>query len=139
MWLLLNWWILYRWHTQAQWTFFLFLFVLVGPVIAFMLSVLLFPEPLEEGLDLKTHFYTNHRGFFVLAALLPPLDAVDTVLKGWAHFQAQGPLYVFTLLILFVLSVIGASTRREGFHKLYAVFFLVYILVFIGINLRLLT
>jgi hypothetical protein len=139
LWLLLNWWILYRWHTQEEWTFFLFLFVLVSPVIAFLLSVLLFPEPLEDGLDLKANFYANHRWFFALAALLPPLDAVDTLLKGWAHFQAQGPLYVFTLLIVFVLSIIGASTRRERFHGFYAVFFLAYILAFIGINLRLLT
>lgn len=139
LWLLLDWWILYRWHNQAQWTFFLFLFVLVSPVIAFLLSVLLFPEPVEDGLDFKAHFYANRRWFFGLAALLPPLDAVDTLLKGLAHFQAQGPLYVFTLLITFVLSIVGASTRRERFHSFYAVFFLGYILAFIGINLRLLT
>jgi hypothetical protein len=139
MWLLLNWWILYRWHTQEQWTFFLFLFVLISPVIAFLLSVLLFPEPMDEALDLKAHFFANHRWFFMLAALLPPLDAVDTLLKGWEHFLAQGPLYIFTILILFVLSIIGASTQRERFHKFYAVFVLIYILMFIGINLRLLT
>lgn len=75
----------------------------------------------------------------VLAALLPPLDAVDTLLKGWEHFLAQGPLYMFTILILFVLSLIGASTHHERFHKFYAVFFLIYIFMFIGVNLRLLT
>jgi hypothetical protein len=139
LWLLLNWWILYRWHTQERWTFFLFIFVLVSPVIAFLLSVFLFPEPLEDGTDLKHHFYQNRRWFFALAALLPPLDAVDTLLKGWAHFQAQGPIYIFTILILLTLSITGFFTPRERFHAFYAVFFMAYILAFIGINLLLLT
>lgn len=88
--LVLNWWILFRWHRQAEWTFFLFLFVLLSPIIAFLLSVLLFPEPLEPTTDLKGHFYANHRWFFMLGALLPPIDAVDTLLKGREHFMAQG-------------------------------------------------
>jgi hypothetical protein len=137
--LVLNWWILYRWHTQAAWTFFLFLFVLLSPTVSFLLSMLLFPDPLGAGTDLKQHFYANHRWFFLLAALLAPIDAIDTLLKGLAHFYAQGPLYVVTLLIVFVFSLIAAFTRRERFHKFFAVFFLIYILVFIGINLRLLT
>lgn len=139
LWLLLNWWILYRWRTFEQWSFFLFLFVLVSPVVAFLLSVLLVPDPLESGADLKQHYYANHRWFFVLAALLPVVDAVDTLLKGWAHFSAQGPLYIVTLSLIFVLSVIGAATRRERFHGGFGLFFLVYMLAFISINLRVLT
>jgi hypothetical protein len=138
LWLLLNWWILYRWRTFDQWTFFLFLFVLVSPVIAFLLSVLLLPEPLEGELDLERHFYRNSRWFFALAALLPPVDAIDTLLKGRAHFLAQGPIYVVTLSVIFVLCVIGAWTKNKRFHAGFAIFFLLYILAFISINLRLL-
>jgi hypothetical protein len=64
---------------------------------------------------------------------------MDTLLKGQAHFVAQGPLYIFTLLLVCVLNIVAASTRRERFHTFFAVFFLVYLLAFIGINLRLLT
>ncbi len=137
--LVLNWWILFRWHSQGQWTFFLFLFVLLSPTIAFLLSVLLFPDPLEDGTDLKQHFYSNHRWFFALAALLPPLDAVDTLLKGTAHFAAQGPLYIVTIVLIFVLSVAAAVTKKEIFHRFFAIFFLLYILMFISINLLVLT
>jgi hypothetical protein len=135
----LNWWILFRWQRQEQWTFFLFLFVLLSPTITFLLSVLLFPDRLEDGIDLKQHFYANHRWFFALAALLAPIDAIDTLLKGRAHFAAQGPLYIVTLLFVFGGTVAAASTKRERFHALFSVFFLVYLLAFIGINLRLLT
>ena len=74
--LLLHWRILYRWRTYDSWTFFLYLFVLLSPVIAFLLSVLLLPEPLEPGTDLKRVYFENHRWFFALAALLPPIDAL---------------------------------------------------------------
>jgi len=136
--LVLNWWILFRWSTQHQWTFFLFLFVLFSPTIAYLLTVLLVPDPFEDGLDLKEHFYNNHRWFFTLAALLPIIDFVDTLLKGWIHFLAQGPLYIITILLLFGLSVIAARISRAIFHAFFAIFFLVYILAFITINLRML-
>ena len=134
----LNWWILYRWSSRTQWTFFLFLFLLLSPTITYLLTVLLFPEPMEEGVDLKHHFYANHRWFFTLAALLAPIDAVDTLLKGLPHFIAQGPQYILTISIIFVFSVIAALTRREWYHRFFSIFFLVYILAFISINLQLL-
>jgi hypothetical protein len=138
LWLLLNWWILYRWRTFEAWTFFLFLFVLVSPTVAFLLSVLLLPEPLESEPDLKRYFYQNRRWFFSLAALLPPVDAIDTLLKGKAHFLAQGPLYIVTVSLLFVLCVTGVFVEDERFHAAFSAFFLLYILAFIAINLRLL-
>jgi hypothetical protein len=135
LWILLDWWILYRWSAFQGWTFFLLLFILASPIIAFLLSVLLVPDPLEEGVDLKKHYYANHRWFFILAALLPPLDAVDTALKGREHFIAQGPVYVFTISIIFILCVIAALTRRERYHAAFSIFFLIYILAFISVNL----
>jgi len=94
-----------RWRNHESWTFFLFLFVLLSPVIAFPLSVLLLPESLEIGSDLKRRFYQNSHWFFALAALLPPIDALDTLLKGAAHFQAQGPIHVVTIALLIVLFI----------------------------------
>jgi hypothetical protein len=135
LWLLLNWWILYRWHTFEVWSFYLFIFILISPMIAFLLSVLLLPEPIEGGIDLKIYFYDNAKWFFGLAALLPLLDAVDTRLKGWEHFVAQGPIYVITIVLIFILCVIGSRTKKEYYHIGFAIFFLVYILVFISINL----
>jgi hypothetical protein len=136
--LILNWWILFRWRTQDEWTFFLFLFVLLSPTVSFLLAVLLFPEPMEDGLNFKHYFYSNHRLFFALAALLAPIDALDTLLKGWDHFTAQGSLYLLTLSLVLVLSLMAASTRDERYHAFFAVFFLVYLAVFITINLRVL-
>jgi hypothetical protein len=135
LYLLLDWWILFRWHTRAEWTFFLFLFILLSPIILFLLAVLLFPDPLPDTTNPKEHFYRNHRWFFGLAATLPVLDGIDTLLKGWTHFLSQGILYPFTILIIFLFCIIAASTQSEHFHACFAVFFLVYMVLFISINL----
>ncbi len=137
--LLLDWWILYRWSSQETWTFFLFIFVLLTPIVSFLLTVLLIPERIEEGLNLMAHFDQNRRAFFILGALLPPLDALDTYLKGWQHFLNQGPIYPITIGLLFVLMVIAAITTNHRFHAFFACFFFVYILIFIMINLRVLS
>jgi hypothetical protein len=137
--LVLNWWILYRWNVQQEWTFFLFLFVLLSPTIAYLLTVLLFPEPMDDGLDLRQHYYANHRAFFTLGALLPLIDALDTYLKGREHFHAQGPLYVFFLGTVFLLMIFASRTDRSWYHALFAIFFFLYLLAFIAINLRVLS
>jgi len=85
----------YRIHTLCTGNVFLWL----------LLSVLLLPDSLEIGSDLKRRFYQNSHWFFALAALLPPIDALDTLLNGAAHFQAQGPIHVVTIALLIVLFI----------------------------------
>jgi hypothetical protein len=136
--LVLNWWILFRWHTQSEWSFFIFLFILLSPTVGFLLSVLLFPDPIKDGADMSQYFFANHRWFFLLGALLAPIDALDTLLKGWDHFTAQGPLYVVFLSMIFGLNLIAAFTTSGKYHAFFSIFFLCYLLFFISVNLRLL-
>ena len=44
----------------------------------------------KEGTDLREYSYVNHRGLFILAALLPPIDAIDTFLKGPGSLRRPG-------------------------------------------------
>ncbi len=88
---------------------------------------------------MRQHYFANHRWFFTLGAVLPPADAVDTLHKGTEHFRAQGPLCVIFLAAVFIMMVIAARTRREGYHAFFAIFFLVYLIAFISVNLRVLT
>jgi len=61
--------------------------------------------------------------------------ALDTRLKGEAHFTAPGPIYIFTIALLLVLMIVAAIIRHERFHAAFAIFFFAYLLVFITINL----
>src|SRR6478609_7831413 len=60
--LVVAWWVFYRWRNQQPWTFFLFVFVLISPTILFLASLILFPREgsADEALNYKTHFYANH-------------------------------------------------------------------------------
>ena len=44
LYLVIAWWIFYRWRDQKPWNFYLFLFVLISPTILYLASLLLFPR-----------------------------------------------------------------------------------------------
>ncbi len=111
------------------------MFLLLTPTVCFLLAVVLFPDPFDEVMDFKQHWYEDNRWFFSLAALLPALDFIDTLLKGVSHLMAQGPVYFVTIPLITILSVVTIFTKDQSYHKVFAVFFLVYLSVFISINL----
>jgi len=128
--LVVAWWIFYRWRSQQPWTFLLFVFVLLSPTILYLASMLLFPREgaVDESLNYKTHFYANHRAFFILMALFGPVDIVDTLLKGIPHFLEQGPQYFLSTALYLIGLTTAAITRNERFHQFYAIFFLAHTL-----------
>jgi hypothetical protein len=125
--LVIAWWVFYRWRNEQAWTFFLFVFVLISPTILYLASLLLFPREgtMDESVDYKVHFYANHRAFFIIFALYAPVDLVDTLLKGVPHFFELGPLYIVSLVLFLVGATTAAITRNERYHQFYAIFFLV--------------
>src|SRR5213075_2742539 len=67
---------------HAVWVANLFLYLVVAWWIFYLASIVLFPpeSSLDEFVNYKTHYYSNHRAFFVLFALFTPVDFVDTLL-----------------------------------------------------------
>jgi hypothetical protein len=131
LYLVVEWWIFYRWRNQQAWTFLLFIFVLIGPTLLYLASILLFPREAvaDESVDYKTHYYANHRAFFIIFGLYGPVDVVDTLLKGVPHFLEQGPPYVVSTILFVTGMTIAAITRNERYHEYYAIFFLVQTVV----------
>jgi hypothetical protein len=66
--------------------------------------------------------------------LFSRIDILDTFLKGMEHARAQGPFYWITMTLWFTLCPIGAATKNRRYHGMFAVFFLVYNLVFVGLT-----
>ncbi len=127
LYLVIAWWIFYRWRNQQPWTFFLFVFVLISPTILFLASLLLFPSEssLDQFIDYKKHYYANQRAFFAIFALFTPVDFVDSALKGMQHFLELGPQYLVSNSLYLAGLATAAITRSERYHQFYAVFFLV--------------
>jgi hypothetical protein len=131
LYLVIAWWIFYRWRNQQPWTFFLFVFVLISPTLLYLASLLLFPREsdVDRAIDYKTHFYANRGAFFILFALFAPVDIVDSLLKGIPHFLELGPQYIVINVLYFAGLITAAITRNERYHQFYAVFFLVQTIV----------
>jgi hypothetical protein len=127
LYLVVAWWIFYRWRNQQPWTFFLFIFVLISPTFLYLASIVLFPpeSSLDEFVNYKAHYYSNHRAFSVLFVLYSPVDFVDTLLKGIPHLVALGPLYFISSILFFAGLVTAAITRNERYHRWYAILLLV--------------
>jgi hypothetical protein len=49
LYLVVAWWIFYRWRNHQPWTFFLFIFVLISPTILYLASIVLFPPGVFFG------------------------------------------------------------------------------------------
>ncbi|MBV9008262.1 MAG: hypothetical protein JO354_03710 [Verrucomicrobia bacterium] len=132
LYLVIAWWIFYRWRFQPHWPFFLFLFVLISPTLLYLAAVVLFPSecpPGEHGHDYGEHFFRNHRVFFTVFGLFVPVDVVDTLLKGHAHFLALGPKYIISSAILFILFAVAAITPSKRYHAFFAIYALLHTLV----------
>ena len=129
--LVVAWWIFYRWRNQQSWNFYLFVFVLISPTILYLASMLLFPPEvgIGESVDYKAHYYANHRAFFAIFSMFPLIDILDTLLKGIPHFLALGTPYIISSGLYFIGMVTAATTQNERYHQFYAVFFLVQTIV----------
>src|SRR5947208_1067797 len=126
LYLVVAWWIFYRWRNQQPWTFLLFIFVLISPTILYLASIVLFPpeSALDQFVDYKAHYYANHRAFFILFSCFTPVDFADSLLKGVPHFLELAPPFHVSGTIFFVGLVTAAITRNERYHQFYAIFFL---------------
>ena len=126
--LVVAWWVFYRWRYQQPWTFFLFVFVLISSTVLYLAALLLFPREAasaDDSINYKTHFYANHRAFFIVLLIYGPVDVVDSLLKGVHHFFELGPAYMISMTLFLAGVTTAAITRNERYHQFYALFFLI--------------
>jgi hypothetical protein len=125
------WWAMFVLRHETHWTFGRFLAVLLLPVIAFLVTSVMFSDVPSEGtIDLRAHYFENARAFFVLVALLP----LASLFEEWV---SSGTVR-WNLDTGFRLSICGANlaaaiTQREWFHKLLAVSFIAIFTAYISI------
>lgn len=135
--IVITWWVQYRWRNTTQWTLFLFLWLLVTPLVTYLAAALLFPNDQEatEVRSWRDHYFANSRKVFLLLALIFATDLIDTLLKGWSYFVSLGPLYYGSQSMHLVLCLIAAVIKSPAYHGAFAVFFLLYNLAMLGTNL----
>jgi hypothetical protein len=85
-----------RWRNVPHWSLFLFLWLLVAPLILYLVTALLFPTNQDDVVvtNWREHYYANNQKIFALFALTFAIDLVDTLLKGVTYFLSFGLLRV---------------------------------------------
>jgi hypothetical protein len=134
---MLSWWVLYRWHYTATWTFFLFVWVTIPPTLIYLASAILFPGELETSgsPDWRDYYYKNRHSFFLIFGSIAPLDIVDTLLKGKQHFLDQGALYLPFIAVWGFGCLAAAITRSPRYHAIWAIAFPAMIIAYTALVL----
>jgi hypothetical protein len=95
-----EWWVTFQLRNYGPWRLPVFLFILLYPVVLFILARLLFPFGFNEGvIDLKKFYFKNYRRIFLFGAILAFLSLLDNLLiRNYATEDLIGPGIVLVLL-----------------------------------------
>ena len=110
------WWFEFGLSHVTQWTFPLYLFVIVYASLFFFLSTLLFPDRMEEYDGFAGYFHARQAWFYGLLAAIFLFDIADTALKGAAHLHAFGRGYPVVLGELAAVALAAIRIRDRRFH-----------------------
>ena len=120
-----GWWASFGMRTLAHWTFVALLVIVLQAISVYMAAALVLPDVTGDAIvDLRDHYFAHKSWFFgALLATIVFSVAKDLALAG--HLPDRINLGFHA--IFGVSAITGAITRREWFHKLMA---LAFVLVF---------
>ena len=119
--LILNWWVFFQTRRFQEWSFDIFLIVIVWAVLFFLMAVVLYPPDIGESEDYSTVFERNRKwflGFFVSASVA---DIVLTAVRGDLF---NPPIYLPFALHFVVLGVLGILIKSRRFQVTLAAYVL---------------
>lgn len=107
------WWWEFRFVTVEEWTFGLYLFVILYAVLLYLVTVILVPRGFPAGGDFEQYYYARRKWFFGLMIAVSLVDTVDTLVKGWDYALTLGLQYwaigIAAHLLLFALAIKSAN------------------------------
>lgn len=129
-WTVAFWWFTFVLARQTQWTFPLFVFLLLYATLLYVLMALLFPEGVPAGHDYRAQFMRNRAWFFGVFELFLCVDVVDYVIKADKDVSIVGHLqYAAFVGPLMILSLFALRTDNLVFHRVFAVYAVLVLLV----------
>ncbi len=123
------WWASFSMHMRAHWTFLALLVIVLQAISVYMSAALVLPDVTGDAIvDLRDHYFAHRSWFFgALLATVVFSAAKDLALEG--HLADRMNLAYH--MIFGVLSITGAITRREWFHKLMTLAFVLLFFLYI--------
>ena len=84
------WWWEFRLVTVSQWTFNLYLFVVIYALLLYLLCALVLPENLDENESYRSYFFKRRGWFFGVLIAVYVVDYLDTWVKGADYLRSFG-------------------------------------------------
>lgn len=130
IWTIAFWWFTFVLADQQQWTYPLFIFLLAYSTLLFFLMALLFPEGVPADHNYRTQFMRNRVWFFGVLLLFLCVDVIDYLVKLDKDVSIVGHLpYAAFVGPLIVLSLFALRTDNLVFHRVFAVYSVLAVLV----------
>lgn len=126
-----EWWYTYELKKHEQWHLVSFLFLILYPILLFVLARILFPfGAMDTDVDFKVFYFNNYRKFFLLVSLLVVLAILqDMFLEGYS-FVSQLP----KLAIPVVLSTLAMKkVKHEFLHQVVVLLLLAAFMASLGL------
>jgi hypothetical protein len=117
-----EWWITYQLKSTVAWKLPTFLFIILYPILLFILANLMFPDSWEKNnRDMKQFYFIIYQKFFGCAILLVVLSVLQNVFLSGLPLSEQ----IVHLIVMITLAVM-LITKPKGVlaHTVVAVFLL---------------
>ncbi|MDH4058818.1 MAG: hypothetical protein OEU76_08630 [Cyclobacteriaceae bacterium] len=122
-----EWWATYDLRSVKSWSLLIFLFVILYPILLFVLANLLFPSKWpKKGIDIKEFYFNNCKKFFVCIVLFAILSIVQNVVI--ANYRLQDQLIQFSVLLIFTIMILR-PTRSITIHTSLSLVMLIMMLI----------
>jgi hypothetical protein len=125
------WWWELRLSSVETWNFGLYGYIILYVTAYYLVSALLFPDKIAEGVTYKDYYYQKKGWIFSLFSVLFLMDIGDTLIKGRSYLDSLGPEYFIRIIFHVLLFIIAARTKNEKYHLILVIILLLYNIIWI--------
>jgi hypothetical protein len=121
-----EWWEHYTLRLISSWSLPLFLFIILYPILLFILANLLFPTKWsKKGIDFKEFYFATYSKFFLWTILLAVIAIIQNVFLEGYEIQEQ---FVQIIVVIVFSSLLIWRTMNVVIHTLVALLMLLFML-----------
>lgn len=113
IWLISFWWWEFKFQDViAEWSYGLYLFIVIYSILLFMLAAVLVPHRMQGVTNSYDYFMQGRKWFFSLLLLVQAVDIVDTFLKGYEYGARPEALAIYAVTIF--VAITGLISERRS-------------------------
>ncbi len=121
-----EWWNSFTLRAIEVWSLPMFLFILLYPIVLYVLAHLLFPSNNDQQFNAKEFYFVNYRRYYFIAIVLILLSVLHNLFIEHLGITSQtGQLTALLIIVAFIIS----KTKKEIVHTIAASVLLIMLMV----------